>query len=91
MAEARCGLLWCNPVALNDGFLAQQLTRLATELLLRHGFEPMISITVLMDRTLSCSYRSVTIAKCPVTTSVPWPATGNGSVNSPERGITRTG
>jgi 4-cresol dehydrogenase (hydroxylating) flavoprotein subunit len=49
-----CGLLWCSPVAPNDGFHAQQLTGLATELLLRHGFEPMISITVLTDRTLSC-------------------------------------
>jgi 4-cresol dehydrogenase (hydroxylating) len=49
-----CGLLWCSPVAPNDGSHAQRLTSLATELLLRHGFEPMISITVLTDRTLSC-------------------------------------
>jgi 4-cresol dehydrogenase (hydroxylating) len=49
-----CGLLWCSPVAPNDGFHAQQLTGLATELLLRHGFEPMISVTVLTERTLSC-------------------------------------
>lgn len=49
-----CGLLWCSPVAPNDGRCAQELTGIATELLLRHGFEPAISITVLNDRTISC-------------------------------------
>lgn len=49
-----CGLLWCSPVAPNDGFHAQQVTNLAIEVLSRHGFEPMISITVLTDRTISC-------------------------------------
>ncbi len=49
-----CGLLWCSPVAPNDGVSAGELTRLATELLLRHGFEPAISITVLNERTISC-------------------------------------
>jgi 4-cresol dehydrogenase (hydroxylating) len=49
-----CGLLWCSPVAPNDGASAGELTRLATELLLRHGFEPAISITVLSERAISC-------------------------------------
>ena len=49
-----CGLLWCSPVAPNDGSHAARLSDLATEIVLRHGFEPMISITVLTDRTLSC-------------------------------------
>ncbi len=49
-----CGLLWCSPVAPNDGRSAQELTGIATELVLRHGFEPAISITVLSDRTISC-------------------------------------
>jgi 4-cresol dehydrogenase (hydroxylating) len=49
-----CGLLWCSPVTPNDGAHAERLTSLATEIILQHGFEPMISITVLTDRTLSC-------------------------------------
>ena len=49
-----CGLLWCSPVAPNDGASAQELTGLASEVVLRHGFEPAVSITVLNDRTISC-------------------------------------
>jgi 4-cresol dehydrogenase (hydroxylating) len=49
-----CGLLWCSPVAPNNGSHAQQLTELAIDLVLRHGFEPAISLTVLTERTLSC-------------------------------------
>src|SRR5262249_46862662 len=49
-----CGLLWCSPVAPNDGRHAKLITSLASEIILRHGFEPMISLTVLTDRTLSC-------------------------------------
>jgi 4-cresol dehydrogenase (hydroxylating) flavoprotein subunit len=50
----RCGLLWCSPVAPNDGAHARRIASLATGLVLRHGFEPMISMTVLTERTLSC-------------------------------------
>ena len=32
----------------------RRLTGLVSELMLRHGFEPIISLTVLTDRTLSC-------------------------------------
>jgi 4-cresol dehydrogenase (hydroxylating) flavoprotein subunit len=49
-----CGLLWCSPVAPNQGCHAERITVLAGEIMLRHGFEPMISLTVLTDRTLSC-------------------------------------
>jgi 4-cresol dehydrogenase (hydroxylating) len=49
-----CGLLWCSSVAPNGGQNAQKLTRLATELVLRHGFELAISLTTLTDRTLAC-------------------------------------
>jgi 4-cresol dehydrogenase (hydroxylating) len=49
-----CGLLWCSPVAPNDGSHAQQLTDLATDLVFRHGFEPAISLTVITERTLAC-------------------------------------
>jgi 4-cresol dehydrogenase (hydroxylating) len=49
-----CGLLWCSPVAPNDGRHASMITSLASAIVLRHGFEPMISLTVLTDRALSC-------------------------------------
>ena len=49
-----CGLLWCSPVAPNDGGHARRIATLASELMLRHGFEPCISLTVITDRTLAC-------------------------------------
>ena len=49
-----CGLLWCSPVAPNDGRHAARISDLAGEVLLGAGFEPAISMTVLTDRTLSC-------------------------------------
>jgi 4-cresol dehydrogenase (hydroxylating) len=49
-----CGLLWCSPVAPNEGRHATHVAALASEILLRGGFEPEISMTVLTDRTLSC-------------------------------------
>jgi 4-cresol dehydrogenase (hydroxylating) len=49
-----CGLIWCSPIAPNNGHHAGRVTALASELMLRHGFEPIISLTVLTDRTLSC-------------------------------------
>jgi 4-cresol dehydrogenase (hydroxylating) len=49
-----CGLLWCSPVSPNNGADAERIAALATGTMLGHGFEPMISITVLTDRSLSC-------------------------------------
>lgn len=49
-----CGLLWCSPIAPNDGAHARRVTQLARECILSAGFEPVISLTVLTDRTLSC-------------------------------------
>jgi len=49
-----CGLIWCSPMAPNDGAHAQQITGLATELVLGHGFEPAISLTCITERTLAC-------------------------------------
>ncbi len=49
-----CGLLWCSPVCPNDGRHAQELTDLINDLVLSHGFEPAISLTVITDRTLAC-------------------------------------
>ncbi len=50
----RCGLIWCSPMAPNDGFHAQHITALATGLVLGHGFEPAISLTAITERTLAC-------------------------------------
>lgn len=49
-----CGLLWCSPVAPNDGAHAARLTALASELVLQHGFEPAISLTVIAERAIAC-------------------------------------
>ena len=49
-----CGLLWCSPIARNTGADATLVTSIATRCILSHGFEPVISLTVLTDRTLSC-------------------------------------
>jgi 4-cresol dehydrogenase (hydroxylating) flavoprotein subunit len=49
-----CGLLWCSPVAPADGVHASEVSRLAGDVMLRHGFEPAISLTMITDRTLAC-------------------------------------
>jgi 4-cresol dehydrogenase (hydroxylating) len=49
-----CGLLWCSPVAPNEGRHATRISALASGVMLSNGFEPAISMTVLTDRTLSC-------------------------------------
>ncbi|MGI8672742.1 MAG: FAD-binding oxidoreductase [Luteitalea sp.] len=50
----RCGLLWCAPVAPMAGAHAARLTRLSVDTLLTHGFEPMLSLTLVTDRALTC-------------------------------------
>jgi len=49
-----CGLLWCSPVAPNDGAAAGHLTALVSELVLAHGYEPAISLTMISGRALAC-------------------------------------
>jgi 4-cresol dehydrogenase (hydroxylating) flavoprotein subunit len=49
-----CGLLWFSPVAPNKGDDARRLTGIATETMLRYGFEPAISLTILIERSISC-------------------------------------
>ena len=49
-----CGLLWCAPVAPVVGREVRAVTRIATDLLLKHGFEPMISITLITERAVAC-------------------------------------
>ncbi len=48
-----CGLLWCAPVAQLDGEEAKKLVDVAEAALLSHGFEPMISLTLLTERSLA--------------------------------------
>ncbi len=50
----RCGLLWYAPVSPANGEQVKVLTDLARETLLRFGFEPQISLTLLTPRTVSC-------------------------------------
>src|SRR4051794_21939609 len=49
-----CGLLWCAPVVPMVGSEVRAVTGIATEILLRHGFEPMISITLITERSAAC-------------------------------------
>jgi 4-cresol dehydrogenase (hydroxylating) len=49
-----CGLLWCAPVAPLQGQHAERLAQIATSTLLRHGFEPMLSMTLITERALTC-------------------------------------
>ncbi|MFL6414282.1 MAG: FAD-binding oxidoreductase [Bryobacteraceae bacterium] len=50
----RCGLLWYAPIAPTDGEAVAELTSLSSEILLRHGFEPQISLTLLTPRMTCC-------------------------------------
>ena len=50
----RCGLLWCSPVAPNDGAAALHLTEMVTDRVLAHGLEPAISLTMISGRALAC-------------------------------------
>lgn len=49
-----CGLLWCSPVAPATGRHASELVRLSEQLVLDHGFEPMISLSMVSERALTC-------------------------------------
>jgi 4-cresol dehydrogenase (hydroxylating) len=49
-----CGLLWCSPVVPNTGAHAAAVARLTTDLLLAHGYEPQMSISLATERTLIC-------------------------------------
>ena len=49
-----CGLVWCSPVAPLDGRHAAAISAIASRILLAHGFEPMISITLLTERAIGC-------------------------------------
>jgi 4-cresol dehydrogenase (hydroxylating) len=48
-----CGLLWCAPVAPLAGCHAHAIDRIVHEIVPKHGFEPIISMTLLTERSLS--------------------------------------
>lgn len=50
----RCGLIWCAPVAPADGESVTELTGIAESTLLDRGFEPMISLTMITERSAAC-------------------------------------
>jgi 4-cresol dehydrogenase (hydroxylating) len=50
----RCGLLWCSPVFPNTGAHGTEVTALATRILLEHGFEPQMSISLATERSAIC-------------------------------------
>lgn len=49
----RCGLLWCAPIVPLHGKQAMELTKLVRETMLSHGFEPMISLTMITERAMA--------------------------------------
>jgi 4-cresol dehydrogenase (hydroxylating) len=49
-----CGLLWCSPIAPLNGSHAAALSRIADRILLAHGFEPMITLSLMTERTIGC-------------------------------------
>ena len=46
----RCGLLWASPVAPMTGEAVTEVTDLARETTLRHGFEPIMSVSLANER-----------------------------------------
>jgi len=49
-----CGLIWCAPIAPLDGQHAAVISMLVADTLAIYEFEPIISITLLTERCLSC-------------------------------------
>ena len=49
-----CGLMWCAPVAPLDGKCADELNTIIVDTVGKYGFEPLISLTLLTERCLSC-------------------------------------
>jgi 4-cresol dehydrogenase (hydroxylating) len=49
-----CGLFWCAPVAPANGEHTEAVVRIAYDVILSGGFEPMLTITLLTERSASC-------------------------------------
>lgn len=56
----RCGLIWCAHVAPTKGHHAREMTDIASNILLSHGFEPGMTLTMIdernLDNVISISY-----------------------------------
>ncbi len=50
----RCGLIWCAPVAPLEGDCATEINSITQNIFIKHGFEPLISLTLLTERCLGC-------------------------------------
>jgi 4-cresol dehydrogenase (hydroxylating) len=50
----RCGVMWIAPVAPTSGENAELIWHMVRDTMLRHGFEPAVSITLLTERTIDC-------------------------------------
>jgi 4-cresol dehydrogenase (hydroxylating) len=49
-----CGLLWCSPVVPNTGRDIAEATGVAEAILLEHGFEPQMSVSLVSGRAAIC-------------------------------------
>ena len=49
----RCGLIWYAPVAPAEGNCVEEMTEVSERTLLEHGFEPMISLTLITERSVA--------------------------------------
>jgi len=49
-----CGLIWVAPIAPTGGVYAQELWSIVKRCLLKHSFEPSVSITLLTERAMDC-------------------------------------
>jgi 4-cresol dehydrogenase (hydroxylating) len=54
----RCGLLWCSHTAPTMGAHAERMMEITERVALHYGFEPIVSITLLTERTI-CSVLSL--------------------------------
>jgi 4-cresol dehydrogenase (hydroxylating) flavoprotein subunit len=50
----RCGLIWCSPLAPLSGSHVHEMTKICISTLLEYKFEPMISLTIMTERTVGC-------------------------------------
>ena len=50
----RCGLIWCSPLAPLSGPHVHEMTSICISTLLEYKFEPMISLTLMTERTVGC-------------------------------------
>ena len=48
------GSIWCSPVVPNTGPHASEVSELVRTVVLNHGFEPMMSLALVTERTIVC-------------------------------------